>query len=141
LFRLKKILVPVSGGPHAKLGLKIAQELATEWDATITALNVQRGKGVSDSNSEFECQSVQLFQSEAQDFVRETLVEAGVKADPCVILDTDIVKAIVRAAEDHDLIVMGASNEWFLRRRLFGSIPDQIANSATVSVLMVRSED
>ena len=141
LLRLKKILVPVSGGPHAHLGLKIAQELATEWNATITALNVQRGKGVSDSSSEFDRQSVELFQSEALDFVRETLSSAGVVAIPRVILDTDIVEAIVHEADDHDLIVMGASNEWFLRRRLFGSIPDQIANNASVSVLMVRSEE
>ncbi len=139
--KLKKILVPVSGGPHAQLGLKIAQELATQWGATITALNVQRGKGVSDANSDYDHQTVELFQSKAMDFVRETLLGAGVEAEPCVILDTDIVKAIVCAAEDHDLIVMGASNEWFLRRRLFGSIPDQIANNASVSVLMIRSEE
>ena len=122
-------------------GLKLPKELATEWNATITALNVQRGKGVSDSSSEFDRQSVELFQSEALDFVRETLSSAGVVAIPRVILDTDIVEAIVHEADDHDLIVMGASNEWFLRRRLFGSIPDQIANNASVSVLMVRSEE
>jgi nucleotide-binding universal stress UspA family protein len=139
--KLKKILVPVSGGPHARLGLKIAQELASQWGATITALNVQRGKGVSDASSDFDRQSVELFQSKALDFVRETLLRAGVEAEPRVIQDTDIVKAIVRTAEDHDLIVMGASNEWFLRRRLFGSIPDQIANNASVSVLMIRSEE
>jgi len=141
LHRLKKILVPVSGGPHSQLGLQIAQELATEWNATITALNVQRGKGVSDSCSEFDRQSVELFQSEAMDFVRETLSGMGVEAEPRIILNTDIVKTIVRVAEDHDLIVLGASNEWFLRRRLFGSIPDQIANNASVSVLMIRSEE
>jgi nucleotide-binding universal stress UspA family protein len=141
LQRLNKILVPVSGGPHAHLGLKIAQELARQWRATITALNVQRGKGVSDSCSEFDRQSVELFQSEALDFVKKTLDSAGVDAEPCIILDTDIVNAIVRVAREHDIIVMGASNEWFLRRRLFGSIPDQIANQASVSVLMVRSEE
>ncbi len=140
LQKLNKILVPVSGGPHALLGLKIAQELATEWGATITALNVQKGKGVSDSCSEFDRMSVELFQSEAMGFVRETLNSAGIDAEPCVILDTDIVNAIVRVADSHDLIVMGASNEWFLRKRLFGSIPDQVANNAPVSVLMVRSE-
>jgi APA family basic amino acid/polyamine antiporter len=140
LLRLRKILVPVSGGPHARLGLEIAQELAGQWDATITALNVQLGKGASESSSEFDRQSVELFRSKAMEFVRDTLDTAGVKAEPCVILDTDIVDAIVRAAEDHDLIVLGASNEWFLRKRLFGSIPDQIANNAPVSVLMVRSE-
>ena len=57
-----------------------------------------------------------------------------------VDIATDVAQAIIRAAEDHDLIVMGASNEWTLRRWLFGSLPDQVANRAPVSVLMVRSQ-
>jgi len=44
-------------------------------------------------------------------------------------------------SKEHDLVVMGASNEWFLRRRVFGSVPDLVANSAPVSVLMVRSSE
>jgi APA family basic amino acid/polyamine antiporter len=141
LSRLKQILVPISGGPHALLGLAIAQELALEWGATITALNVQRGKGFSASSSEFDRKSLELFRGEAEGFVKKTLTQAKVDATPYVILDTSIVEAIVRAAKDHDLVVMGASNEWFLRRRLFGSIPDQIANNSPVSVLMVRSAE
>ncbi|MDH4218367.1 MAG: universal stress protein, partial [Candidatus Aminicenantes bacterium] len=102
-------------------------------------LNVQRGKGFSASSSEFDRKSLELFRGEAEGFVKKTLTQAKVNATPYVILDTSIVEAIVRVAKDHDLVVMGASNEWFLRRRLFGSIPDQIANNSPVSVLMVRS--
>jgi len=38
------------------------------------------------------------------------------------------------------LIVMGASNEWALRQRLFGSLPDQVADHSPISVLMVRAK-
>jgi nucleotide-binding universal stress UspA family protein len=38
----------------------------------------------------------------------------------------------------YDLIAIGASEEWFLKNLLFGSIPDQVANGASCSVLMVR---
>jgi amino acid transporter/nucleotide-binding universal stress UspA family protein len=141
LSNLKKILVPISGGPHALLGLKIAQELASIWGAKITALNIQKGKGIMATESEFDRKSLELFQGEAEKFVRETLIKAKVNATPAVIFETNIAEAIVRVAKEHDLVVMGASNEWFLRRRVFGSVPDLVANSAPVSVLMVRSSE
>jgi nucleotide-binding universal stress UspA family protein len=40
--------------------------------------------------------------------------------------------------DGYDLIAIGASEEWFLRNLLFGSIPDQVAEGARCSVLMVR---
>lgn len=140
LKEVRHILVPISGGPHARLGLKLASELATEWGAAITAFKVQIGKGLSTRCSEDDRESVQFFKGIAEDRVRDDLKEAGVPADVCVVLDTDIVHAIIHTASQHDLIVMGASNEWALRRWLFGSIPDKVASRSKVSVLMVRSK-
>lgn len=140
LQNVRRILVPISGGSHARLGLQLANDLASEWKASITALNVQVGRGTSAASSDFDRESIRLFQGEAEDFVRDRLTEAGVPADICVVIDTDIARAIVRTAREHDLIVMGASEEWILRRWLFGSIPDKVANQASASVLMVRSK-
>jgi len=139
LEKVDRILVPISGGPHARLGLLIAKELAEEWRATITAYNVQVGRGPSADSSKFDRESVRLFHGVAKDFVNETITSADIKAEVRVDIDTDVGRAIVRASKEHDLIVMGASNEWTLRRWLFGSLPDQVANQAPVSVLMVRS--
>ncbi|MFQ5887131.1 MAG: universal stress protein, partial [Candidatus Hydrothermarchaeales archaeon] len=38
----------------------------------------------------------------------------------------------------YDLVTVGASSEWKLKRFLFGSIPDGMANNAHCSVLMVK---
>jgi APA family basic amino acid/polyamine antiporter len=141
LGEVERILVPISGGPHAKLGLKVASELAAEWGASMTAFNIQVGRGPSAARSEFDRESIRLFRGVAEDFVRDTLDEVGVQAEINVVMEIDIVRAIVHAAADHDLIVMGASNEWTLRRWLFGSIPDKVANRAPASVLMVRSKE
>lgn len=140
LERVRRILVPIRGGPHAQLGLSIAYELAEEWGAMITAFNVQVGSGPAPDSSEFDRESVRLFKNVAEDFVRDTVSEAGIKAGVKVAIDTDVARAIIQEAEVHDLVVMGASNEWTLRRWLFGSLPDQVANQAPVSVLMVRSK-
>ena len=114
--------------------------MATQWDAKITALKVQIGYGKSAAHSEFDRESLELFQGMAEEFVRESLEEAHVSADVKVVIHTDISRAIIQAASDHDLVVIGASNEWILQQRLFGSIPDRVANGASASVLMVRSK-
>ena len=136
---VKKILVPMGGGPHAFLGLKMAQELAQQWGSSLTALRVQKGKGISESSSEFYRQSVDLFQSEIEDFTKRTLEKADILAEVRVMTGTDISRTIVETSADYDLIVMGASNEWALRQWLFGSIPDQVVDNSPISVLMVRA--
>jgi hypothetical protein len=39
------------------------------------------------------------------------------------------------------LLIIGASEEWFLRNWLFGSIPDVVAEQASCSVLLVRKHE
>jgi nucleotide-binding universal stress UspA family protein len=51
------------------------------------------------------------------------------------IVETILAES-ARAA--YDLIAIGASEEWFLRNLLFGSVPDRVADGAPCSVLMVR---
>ena len=138
---IHRILVPVGSGPHSRLGLKVADYLAAQWGATITAMTVQVGKGYSAAQSEFDHESLQFFQGLAEDFVRDTLREAGITAEISSVIDTDVGGAILKTAVDHDLIIIGASNEWGVRQWLFGSLPDKVANNASASVLMVRSKD
>ena len=137
---IRRIIVPVSGGAHARLGLRLAQDLADEWKASIIALNIQIGRGPSAANTEFDRQSIQLFQDKAKEFVNDTLDDVGVSAEVEVVIDTDITRAITKVSRKNDLIVIGASEEWALRRWLFGSIPDKVADQAEASVLMVRSK-
>jgi len=135
-----RILVPWGGGPHAQLGLALARELAIEWNASVTTLKVQVGSGVSADSSDFEKQSVAIFKKHAEDYGKEILDAIDIQAEMRVEIGEDIAQTIVKVSKDFDLIVMGASNEWALRQRLFGSLPDQVADHATVSVLMVRAK-
>jgi len=137
---IHRILVPIGSGPHSKLGLRVADFLATQWGATVTAMTVQVGQGHSAAKSEFDHESLQFFQGLAEEFARDTLREAGVTAEISAVIDTDVSNAILQASVDYDLIIIGASNEWGLRQWLFGSLPDKVANNASASVLMVRSK-
>ena len=64
-----------------------------------------------------------------------------VNAEIVAVIDTDISHGIIKIAADYDLIIIGASEEWAVSQWLFGSIPDRVANQASVSVLMARSKD
>jgi amino acid transporter/nucleotide-binding universal stress UspA family protein len=141
LDEVRRILVPVGSGPHSRLGLSVAQQLATEWGADITAMTVQVGEGHQKAQTDFDHESLELFRTLAEDRVREALEETGVAADVTAVIGKDVAKAILDTAEGHDLIIIGASDEWTVRRWLFGSLPDEVANNADASVLMVRSGD
>jgi amino acid transporter len=139
LGEVKRILVPTAGGPHAKLGLRVAQDLATDCGATVTAMTVQVGRGYSAAKSEFDHESMHFFQDLAEQYSRDALREAGVDAEISAVIDSDISEAIVKASAEYDLVVIGASNEWRLRQWLFGSLPDKVTSRSSASVLMVRS--
>ena len=139
LNEINRILVPTAGGPHAKLGLQIARDLATDCGATVTAMTVQVGHGYSAARSEFDHESLQFFQGLAEEYSRDALRDAGVDAEISAVIDSDVSEAIVKASADYDLVVIGASNEWRLRQWLFGSLPDKVTNRSSASVLMVRS--
>jgi len=141
LSKVERILVPVGGGPHTKLGLKVAQQLAAQWGATITAMTVLLERDYSDAISAFDPESRQSHRGPGEEFVRGILKEVGVTAEIISVIDTDISHGITDIAADYDLIIIGASDEWAVRRWLFGSVPDKVANQASVSVLMVRSKD
>lgn len=47
----------------------------------------------------------------------------------------------LRSTRGYDLVVIGASEEWFLRNWLFGSIPDAVAERAPCSVLLVGKHE
>ena len=136
---VRRILVPVGSGPHSRLGLSVAQQLAGSWGADITAMTVLKGEGHDKARDEFEHESLELFRTLAEDKVREALEQTGVTAEVKAVIGTDVAQAILDTAEGHELIIIGASDEWTVRQWLFGSLPDEVANNAEASVLMVRS--
>ena len=141
LSKVDRILVPVGGGPHTKLGLRVARQLAAQWGASITAMTVKIDEEYSDAVSAYDLASRQFLQDAGEKFVHDILKEVGVTAEIVAVIDSDISRGIINIAADYDLIIIGASDEWAVSQRLFGSIPDRVANGASVSVLMARSKD
>jgi nucleotide-binding universal stress UspA family protein len=131
---LRRVLLPVGWGPHARLGLRLAERLAYNTRAAVTVLRVLPMSGEVDWEGE-RAALVTLLQEEAPGLRYGT--ELRLAREPAA------VPAILAEAqrEPYDLIIVGASDEWWVRTWLFGAIPDQVAERAPCSVLLVRQQE
>ncbi len=129
---LSHILVPIGGGPHARLALRLAWDIIKATGGTLTLTRIFPEP---EDVCEVELDVLhQLVEDELGEIPEEIVFR--LKCRESVV--EGILEEAIEAAEDYDLIVIGASEEWFLRNLLFGSIPDRIADSVSSSVLMVR---
>lgn len=142
---LRRILVPVGGGPHSRLALHLAHELAKAEGAQVTALRVlsasasPRGTGETpDESEELEDQTNWLAE-----IIAEVLSDVPANFTLQALRSESIQEGVLREAGLHpyNLIVMGASEEWASRTRLFGAVDDWVADRSPCSVLLCRRHE
>jgi uncharacterized hydrophobic protein (TIGR00271 family) len=132
--KCNRILIPAAGGPHSKVALKLAAGLAESDQCLFTPLYVG-----DDATGEAEAKEVGSQQ------LQRVLQSAKIKPDapgmfPEVVLAASPAAGIQKAVTDvsHDLVLVGASNEGFIKRVLFGSVPEHLftgRDATTVAVL------
>jgi nucleotide-binding universal stress UspA family protein len=131
---VRRILVPAGGGPHARLGLRLAYTLAA-GDATrsVVVLRVVPGLNAVDVAAE---------EATVHKLLRDELGEVNGQVSARVVQSPSVMEGILsKAQRGYDLVVIGASEEWFLHNLFFGSIPDRVAERAPCSVLLVRKHE
>ena len=131
----KRVLVPIGGGPHTRLALRLGWDIARAEGGSLTPLRILPAADEVDMETEMDV---------LRQLVEDVLGEVPENLTFSLKRDDSIVGGILAEStqgEDgacYDLIAIGASEEWFLRNLLFGSIPDRVADGAPCSVLMVR---
>ncbi|WP_075063477.1 amino acid permease [Ornatilinea apprima] len=133
LQRVQRILVPVGGGPHARLCLRWASQIAEIEKGSVTAFRVLP------KTMELEESEDQMLL--LQEIVEEELGGAVPKAMKFRVTYADnIVDGILAETQrqPYDLLMIGSSEQWFSRNYLFGYINDQIVENAPCSTLIVR---
>jgi len=129
---VRRILVPAGGGPHARLGLRLAYDLAVGDAAQLVVLRVARQKGAD----------LAAEQAAVQKLIQDELGDADGRISARVVQSSSVVEGILdETKQGYDLLVIGASEEWFLRHWLFGAIPDMVAQRAPCSVLLVKKRE
>ncbi len=133
---IRRLLVPTGGGTHSLMGLEVSQQLAHTWQAQMLAIRIAR-----DSACRPDDRILQRYVQQITDDLRLQLRLLDIDAESEVIPAREVVATIIDMAQEDDLLVLGASNDWRQEDFLAGSIPDEIAYKAPCSVLMVRSRN
>jgi uncharacterized hydrophobic protein (TIGR00271 family) len=132
--KCERVLIPAAGGPHAQVALRIGRGLAKHDDAEISPLFVCVRASAEDED---EAKEVGLKQLE------RTIKQAGVttkiaRIKPRVVLANTPQAGIGSAAKDgYDLVLVGASNQGFMSRVLFGTVPARLLEGKSATAIAV----
>jgi amino acid transporter/nucleotide-binding universal stress UspA family protein len=129
---LHSILVPVSDGPNSRRAVRIAISMARVGDngpAKVTLLHVLPVGSRNSSVVRAEQCLRYVMEGVNYQHVEKELVEGS-----------SIVDTILAEAEKghHDLVVVGATEEPLFKNLLIGSASHEIADRASVTVIMVK---
>jgi nucleotide-binding universal stress UspA family protein len=127
---IRKVLVPVSGGPNSRRAVKMAASMASmseEGPAQLTLLHVLPPG--AEEQDRIRARQVIDYSLEGVNYD---------KFDIKLVEGEDIVETVLRESEGYDLIVVGATEEPLFKNLLAGRMPEKIARLAKVSVVMVK---
>ncbi len=130
---IRRILVPVRGGPHAELALEFADALARRHAARVTVLHVVSPGITPTVRAQAERALATFLKQHARGHADGMLREAS-----------NVRNAILREAEKVDLVVMGASASpegSAAGNFLFGALPETIAAKARPPVIVVKTRE
>jgi glucosyl-3-phosphoglycerate synthase len=132
--QVRSILVPVRGGPHAELAMRLARDLGKRFKAQVVVVHVVP-KGIGERAFNREQEALDAFAREHG---------GGRKIKGILREATSVRTAILQEAALHDLVVMGASahpsNASPDGRFLFGMVADAVASKAKPTVIVVKTK-
>ncbi len=130
---LGRILVPIRGGPHAELALRLAGALAHHGGGSVVALHVVPPGLTATVRAQTERALRHFIREHASGHVDGEIVEAP-----------NVRNAILREAESAAAVVMGASASPAVdegKTFLFGAIPETVATRSARTVIVVKTRE
>ena len=132
---VQRILTPVRGGPHAELALNYAAALGRYFEAAVDVMHVVP----PDITPVVRAQAERALEI----FVRQ---HGGDPARPLLVDGNNVAAAIIKQAEDAQLVVMGAAAVEPAagpagEGALFGVLPETVAQHARPTVIVVKTKE
>jgi nucleotide-binding universal stress UspA family protein len=137
-----RILVAVDFGDASSRALRVAGDLARAFEASVTAVHAE----TFEAPPYFTREQLRVIEQqrkaarrEAVQYLSRTAAQlAGMEVTP-VVADAPPADAILEAAREHDLIVMGTHGRRGPARWWAGSVAERVARESKVPVLVVRA--
>ena len=125
--QVRRALVPAGGGPNAGLSVELALRLSP--DVQVTAFNVAReATGPVGVAAGYELLTRVLEPWEGNERITTKVSRSS-----------GIIDGLLsEAAAGYDALLIGASNESYIDRKLFGDVPQTIAANAPIPTIVVR---
>ncbi|MBN1808975.1 MAG: amino acid permease [Planctomycetes bacterium] len=124
--RVRKVLVPVAGGPNGGFALEVASILVDEAEGEIVAFTVDRGRGGFDIGQFVDAAA------EKMRIPRERVSTKMVRAE-------NVVKAILEESKEYDLVVLGATRQSMLYQMTREPVPETVARMCEKPLVLVRA--
>jgi len=126
---IDSILVPVAGGPHCELAVELAGTIAAQHDASVHLLHVTH----ADADGSTQEDTSALLQNYGS-----SLSDMDISVESTTLLSDHVAGAITDETADHDLTILGATRDPFLKRKLVGSVAEGVGRAAASSVILTR---
>jgi len=132
LDQVRRILVPVGGGFHSRLAIRLAYEIGLKHRAQITALRVL--------NAPCDPEEMEDYMLQLRESIEDSIGRVPAQFTTRVAHAPNVLAGVIDESRrlQYDLVVVGASDEWLSRTRLFGALSDEIAEEIGCSVLLAR---
>ena len=114
------MLIPVAGGPHSKDALKLIDQSMGGSECEIVPFLVEEDiKDVSRAVGQMRLESI----------IGDARLSKQANIQPKVALGSNFIDIIgEEAADGYDLVILGSSDAGFIKRALFGTLPDRLLN-------------
>ncbi|MCD4686932.1 MAG: amino acid permease, partial [Anaerolineae bacterium] len=128
---LRSILVPIAGGPNSRRSVELAVTMAQQASNGVQTRIVLFS--VVPANARVSAKvRVQKFMDTMAVNLNFERVEIKTAENE------NTVDAILKEAKSHDMVIIGASEEPLFQNMLLGTVPEQVARRAVVTVIMVK---
>jgi len=129
---LRRILVPVGGGPNAALAARLAAQLVHGDGGVVTLMHLVHPRATLEERAEGQAR----VEEAAEELEHLGLESVGIGTQ--VIEAQSVAAGLAAAGVEHDLVLMGASEQSLLDQFLFGNLPERVARLCPRPVVIVR---
>ena len=127
-----RILVPVGGGPNARLALQMARDIATPGNTEVVGLRLVLGEADDERMEDEELQLHEIAEAE----LGEVTENITLKVKRAESVADEILKECQEGG--YDLLMTGSAEEVLAPDQLFGNLNDYLLDVVPCSMMIVR---